>query len=77
MKTVQMTLDEDLIKSIDKAARQLHTTRSAFARQALREALKKFVLKRMEVQHKKGYQNQPVSKDEFSLWESEQVWGDE
>ena len=40
MKTVQMTLDEDLIKSVDKAARQLHTTSSAFAREALREALK-------------------------------------
>ena len=76
MKTVQMTLDEDLIRSVDKAAQQLHTTRSAFARAALRDALKKFIFTQMEKQHKKGYQGHPISQDEFSLWESEQVWGD-
>jgi len=40
MKTVQMTLDESLVREVDKAAKRLGTTRSAFARKALREALK-------------------------------------
>ena len=40
MKTVQMTLDENLVKAVDRAAKKLRTTRSAFTRQALRSALK-------------------------------------
>ena len=39
MKTVQMTLEEALVKSVDQAAKKLHTTRSAFTRLALKEAL--------------------------------------
>ena len=39
MRTVQMTLEEDLVRAVDRAARKLKTTRSAFARQALRAAL--------------------------------------
>ena len=41
MKTVQMTIDEDLIAQVDRAARRLKTTRSGFTRQALRDALKR------------------------------------
>jgi metal-responsive CopG/Arc/MetJ family transcriptional regulator len=40
MKTVQMTLDEQLVKAVDRAARKLGTTRSGFTREALRSALK-------------------------------------
>jgi len=32
VRTVQMTLDADLVSAVDKAARRLGTTRSAFAR---------------------------------------------
>ena len=34
MKTVQMTLDEDLVKSVDKLVKELDTTRSEFTRTA-------------------------------------------
>ncbi len=30
----------------------------------------------MEDKHKKGYERKPVSKSEFSIWESEQEWVD-
>jgi len=39
VKTVQMTLDEDLVEAVDEAVKRLGTTRSAFARDALRQAL--------------------------------------
>ena len=42
MKTVQMALDENLVKAVDSAARKLGTTRSGFTRKALRSALKEF-----------------------------------
>ena len=35
MKTVQVTLDETLVSAVDKAARKLKISRSAFTREAL------------------------------------------
>lgn len=76
MKTVQMTLDENLIKSVDKIVKAIGTTRSAFARDALRQALKNHRIKLMEEKHRRGYQRLPVRLGEFSVWEDEQEWGD-
>jgi metal-responsive CopG/Arc/MetJ family transcriptional regulator len=77
MKTVQMTLDEDLIHAVDKVTKRLHTTRSAFTRDALRLALKNEAIRRLEQRHRAGYQHAPASPTEFAVWEEEQDWGDE
>lgn len=76
MRTVQMTLDEKLLKRVDKIVKELKTTRSSFTRQALQEAIERLNIKRLEEKHRKGYKIQPVSKYEFSVWEDEQKWGD-
>jgi metal-responsive CopG/Arc/MetJ family transcriptional regulator len=76
MKTVQMTLDEHLVKAVDSAARKLGTTRSGFTREALRSALKEVRVRELESKHHEGYKRRPVRRGEFSDWESEQVWGD-
>ena len=75
MKTVQMTLDEHLVKAVDSAAKKLGTTRSAFTREALRSALKVVRVKELESRHREGYKRKPIKRGEFD-WESEQVWGD-
>ncbi len=75
MKTIQMTLDEDLVKSVDKAAKRLKTSRSAFTRDALRAALERLNNSLLEKKHKQGYETYPIGKDEFSIWEKEQDWG--
>jgi len=76
MRTVQMTLDEDLVAEIDKVAKQLGTTRSALTRDALRAALDRIREKEMERKHREGYIRKPVKDGEFSDWETEQVWVD-
>ena len=76
MKTVQMTLDEDLVLAVDKVVKKIHTTRSAFTRNALREAIGRVHASRLEQQHHRGYKMHPVSKLEFNVWEDEQDWGD-
>jgi len=35
MRTIQMTLDDELVESVDKVVKELKTTRSAFTRSAL------------------------------------------
>jgi len=73
MKTVQMTLDETLVKAVDSAAKKLRTTRSAFTREALRSALREVRVRDLESKHREGYKRKPVKRGEFSDWESEQV----
>ena len=72
-----MTLDEDLVKAVDGVSKQLHTTRSAFTRKALRDALTHYSLEQLERKHRQGYEKHPVDAEEFSVWEAEQAWGDE
>lgn len=76
MKTVQMTLDNDLVAEVDVVVKKLKTTRSAFTRKALKEAIRQLNINQLETKHKKGYERYPVVKSEFSVWESEQEWGD-
>jgi len=76
MRIVQMTLDDDLVNMVDKVVVKLHTTRSAFTRRALRNAVNDLSLSRLEQKHRKGYEKHPVKKTEFSVWDNEQVWGD-
>jgi metal-responsive CopG/Arc/MetJ family transcriptional regulator len=76
MRTVQMTLQDDLVKRVDRVARKLGTTRSAFTRRALREALERLRITSLEEKQRTGYERKPVGPGEFDRWESEQAWGD-
>jgi len=74
MRTIQMTLDEELIQEIDQVVKRLGTTRSAFTREALRAALAQWRHREMERKHREGYARKPVEPGEFSDWENEQIW---
>jgi metal-responsive CopG/Arc/MetJ family transcriptional regulator len=74
MRTVQMTLDEDLLRTVDKLARKLGTSRSAFTRQALKAAIREARMNALERKQRDGYRRKPVKRGEFSDWEKEQVW---
>ncbi len=76
MVTVQMTFDEKLVKRVDALAHKLKTSRSALAREALTETLKKYQAIELEHRHKAGYQHHPVKKGEFDIFEGEHTWGD-
>ena len=71
-----MNLDDALVQEIDHVVKQLGTTRSAFARDALRAAIAQVRRQAMERRHRDGYARRPVTLGEFSDWEDEQVWGE-
>ena len=77
MRTIQMTLDDNLVKAVDRVAKALNTSRSAFARKALQDALDRYEIEQLEHKHRRGYEQHPVTTEEFSIWETEQAWGDE
>jgi metal-responsive CopG/Arc/MetJ family transcriptional regulator len=72
-----MTLDDELVEAVDRVSKQLRTSRSAFTRSALREALARHKVEQLERKHRQGYEQHPVAADEFAVWETEQAWGDE
>ncbi len=76
MRTIQMTLDDDLVDQVDQIVKSIETTRSAFTRDALRLALKQYQTLELEKKHCKGYEQHPVNSQEFQIWEDEQVWDD-
>jgi len=76
MKTIQMTIDEDLLKKVDEIIKQKKITRSAFIRESIVYYLKRKKILEMEKKHREGYKKKPVLQDEFQDWEDEQVWGD-
>ena len=69
-------LDNGLINTVDRLSRNLHVSRSAFARTALKDAVKKYHVRQLESKHRKGYEKNPVQDAEFGVWEKEQAWGD-
>jgi metal-responsive CopG/Arc/MetJ family transcriptional regulator len=77
MKTVQMTIDEDLLAEVDRLTQILNTTRSAFVRDALQVALRRHAIAPLEQRHARGYAHHPVMPGEFDLWETEQHWGEQ
>jgi metal-responsive CopG/Arc/MetJ family transcriptional regulator len=75
MKTIQMTIDEELLADVDRVITELQTTRSAFIRSALGLALRQHRIQLLEQQHAQGYARNPVAPGEFDLWDGEQSWG--
>ena len=76
MKTVQIKLDDGLVKEMDRVSKRLHISRSAFACKALREALARYDVTELESKHRQGYERHPVAAGEFSVWEDDQARGD-
>ncbi|TWT42211.1 hypothetical protein RAS1_33410 [Phycisphaerae bacterium RAS1] len=74
MRVIQMTLDEQLVSDVDRAVRRLRTTRSAFAREALRAALRRLQDQVREQRQREGYRKKPPRRGEFNGWAGEQVW---
>jgi metal-responsive CopG/Arc/MetJ family transcriptional regulator len=76
MKTIQMTIDEDLLAQVDQVIRALDITRSAFIRHALTLALRRRKIIELERRHAEGYARFPVQPGEFDVPESALSWGD-
>lgn len=77
MKTIQMTMDTELIDRVDARVKRLGITRSAFAREALREALRRLDERELEERHIAGYRRAPPKPEEFDVPEADHAWGDD
>jgi metal-responsive CopG/Arc/MetJ family transcriptional regulator len=77
METIQIVLDEDLLRATDRAAKRLELNRSALVREALRRYLKALQHERLERQDRDGYARHPDSEADLSVWEGVVSWPEE
>ncbi|CAB1081182.1 hypothetical protein D1AOALGA4SA_8839 [Olavius algarvensis Delta 1 endosymbiont] len=74
MKTIQITIDPDLLHKIDNDEESIKKGRSAFLRQAVRYYLEQKRRKLIAEKYRSGYTQRAVKDDDPTLWEDEQVW---
>ncbi len=77
METIQVVLEEDLLKAADRAARKLKTNRSALFRDALRAHLKRIDASEREKRDREGYERYPDLLDRPGVWDQVADWPDE
>jgi metal-responsive CopG/Arc/MetJ family transcriptional regulator len=76
METVQIVLDEKLLRATDQAARRTRRNRSALVRDALREHLRRLAVRELEERDRSGYAKR-ATREEVSQWEEEAAWPQE
>ena len=74
MKTIQITIDPELLHKIDNDEESIKIGRSAFLRKAVRYYLEQKRLKSISEQYRSGYRRESEINDDLTSWEDEQVW---
>ncbi len=74
MKTIELSIDEELLTRVDQTIAQQKTTLTAFIRESIVHYLNRLKIRELEKQHREGYSKHPVQAGEFDVWENEQVW---
>ena len=76
MVTIQIVLEEDLLRAADRTARRRKLNRSALFREALRTHLASLARRERERADRAGYQRQPEAGAE-AVWEEVAAWPEE
>jgi metal-responsive CopG/Arc/MetJ family transcriptional regulator len=77
MKTISVSLDEDLLRRVDREVRSAKQTRSQLFRIVLRDWLTSRRRRRLAAEDRAGYERQPVGAGEFSGLIGAQAFDDE
>ena len=73
MATIQVVLDDQLLKTANREAKQAKTNRSAVIRQAMREHFERQKFRAKVEQDRRGYLRMPDTGMDPE-WEAEAVW---
>ena len=77
MKNVQVSFDEELLKTIDRFATLSRLTRSAVVREAVRTWIRQKEIKEFEDDWIKKLKESPVDADDSEVWLKTEIWSDE
>jgi len=74
MTTIQVVLEESLLRAADRAVRRLKVNRSALIRKALREHLTRLRSGERQDRDREGYERHPDVLDEPAVWDKVAAW---
>jgi metal-responsive CopG/Arc/MetJ family transcriptional regulator len=74
VETIQVVLDEKLLKAADLAAKRQKVNRSALIRHALQQYLKRLRELELEERDRRGYLAKPQREQDFRIWEDAAAW---
>ena len=77
MKNVQISFDEQLLKTIDRFATSSKLTRSAVVREAVENWIRQKEIKEFEDDWIKKLKENPVEPDDSEAWLKAEKWSDE
>jgi metal-responsive CopG/Arc/MetJ family transcriptional regulator len=74
MKTIQITMDEELLSQLDRDEETQRSGRSAVLRRAVAEYLKRRSQQTIADSYRRAYSKDPGLGPEFEGWEDEGQW---
>jgi metal-responsive CopG/Arc/MetJ family transcriptional regulator len=74
MTTIQVVLEESLLRAADRAVRRLKVNRSALIRRALREHLTRLRSGERADRDREGYERHADVLDEPAVWDKVAAW---
>ena len=74
MATIQVVIEDRLLRAADRMARKQQLNRSALFREALRAYLKKAHFRELERREREAYERTPDDLSEVALWEGVAAW---
>jgi metal-responsive CopG/Arc/MetJ family transcriptional regulator len=77
MKNVQISFDEDLLKTIDQFAASSQLTRSAAVREAVKAWIRQEEIKKFEDEWIRKLNENPQDMEDSEAWIKAEKWGDE
>jgi len=77
MQTIQVVIDDKLLKATDRVAQRTKRNRSELIREALREHLRRLEIRSLEDRDRQGYSAQRSTPEESIDWEAEAAWPQE
>lgn len=75
--TVQVVLDEELLRAADRAARAAQVNLSELVRAALREHLRRLEVLQQEARDRGSYERRPDRAGDVARWERAAAWPDD
>jgi metal-responsive CopG/Arc/MetJ family transcriptional regulator len=74
VETIQVVMEDELLRRVDRAARRLKVNRSALIRQALRQHLGSLRVREREEADRRGYERLPEDVSDLSVWNKVLTW---
>jgi metal-responsive CopG/Arc/MetJ family transcriptional regulator len=74
MKTIQITIEDELLEKLDKFLNGQSRGRSAFIRGSIEKELERARIKALDEQDRRGYLQTPIAPDEFVIDPEFQGW---